>query len=114
MGQNKFTRKRTIRKFFKAYDQWLKGNYVLTDAMLRAMQESGFEFPKEVKTTNKPMDVASPADHFKSNSYPGYEEEKQWLADMVARIPRESDRGLEPFYWDGEPVIDSNLAFRKK
>ena len=58
-------------------------------------------------------DVANPADYFKSNSYPGYEEEKKRLEEMIARIPREPDRGLEPFYWDGEPVIDSNLAFMK-
>ncbi len=32
---------------------------------------------------------------------------------MVARIPKEPNRGLEPFYWDGEEVIDSNLLFMK-
>jgi len=111
-GADEFSRKRTIREF-RDYVQWLKGNYVPTDAKLRAMQESGFEFPKEVKTINRPMDVANPADYFKSNSYPGYEEEKKRLEEMIARIPREPDRGLEPFYWDGEPVIDSNLAFMK-
>ena len=58
-------------------------------------------------------DVANPADYFKSNSYPGYEEEKKRLEEMVARIPKEPNRGLEPFYWDGEEVIDSNLAFMK-
>ena len=39
---------------------------------------------------------------------------KKRLEEMIARFPREPDRGLEPFYWDGEPpVIDSNLAFMK-
>ena len=58
-------------------------------------------------------DVASPAaDNFDLIPYPGYKEEKQWLADMVANIPKEPNRGLEPFDWDSEPVIiDSNLAF---
>ena len=53
-GADEFSRKRTIREF-RDYVQWLKGNYVPTDAKLRAMQESGFEFPKEVKTINRPM-----------------------------------------------------------
>jgi len=112
-GADEFNRKRTIREF-RDYVQWLKGNYVPTSSKLRAMQESGFEFPIGVRTISKPMDVANPADYFKSNSYPGYEASKKWMEDSVARIPREPDRGLEPFYWDEEAIIDSNLTFMKK
>ena len=53
-GADEFNRKRTIREF-RDYVQWLNGNYVPTTSKLRAMQESGFEFPKEVRTINKPM-----------------------------------------------------------
>ena len=61
-------------------------------------------------------DVVNPADYFKSNSYPDYEASKKWLEESVAGIPKEADRGLEPFHWDGdgEAIIDSNLAFMKK
>ena len=59
-------------------------------------------------------DVANPADYFKSNSYPGYEASKKWMDDLIARIPKELDGGLETFYWNGEPISDSNLAFMKK
>ena len=58
-------------------------------------------------------DVANPADYFQFNSYPGYEEAKKKVQDLVARIPRVPERGLDPFNWDGEPVIDSNLTFKQ-
>ena len=53
-GADEFQRKRAIREF-RDYVQWLKGNYVPTDGKLRNMVESGFEFPKDVRTINKPM-----------------------------------------------------------
>ena len=60
---------------------------------------------------NNFRDVPNPADYFKSNSYPGYEEEKKRLDEMVASIPTEPEHGLEAFDWDGAPpVIDRNLA----
>ena len=36
------------------------------------------------------------------------------LEAVVAAIPREPDRGLEPFNWDDEAVIDYNLDFMQK
>ena len=37
--------------------QWLKGNYVPTEAKLRSMVESGFVFPETCKAILKPMEV---------------------------------------------------------
>ena len=48
-GAEEFQRKRAIREF-RDYVQWLKGNYVPTEAKLRSMCESGFVFPEQVKT----------------------------------------------------------------
>ena len=53
-GTDEFIRKRPIREFSN-YEQYLKGNNVLTKTKLRDMRESGFEFPEEVKTVNKSM-----------------------------------------------------------
>ena len=60
-GAEEFRRKRTIREF-RDYGQWIKGNFVPTESKLRAMQESGFSFPEEVKTLDKPMDAGLPTD----------------------------------------------------
>jgi len=65
-GAEEYNRKRAIREF-RDYVQWLKGNYVPTEAKLKAMSESGFVFPKEVKTVARPMDVANPEDFFKAD-----------------------------------------------
>jgi hypothetical protein len=62
-GSDEFQRKRAIREF-RDYVQWLKGNYVPTEAKLRNMCESGFVFPEQVKTILKPMDVGNPIDYF--------------------------------------------------
>ena len=42
---------------FRDYVQWLKGNYVPTEAKLRSMVESGFVFPETCKSILKPMEV---------------------------------------------------------
>ena len=42
---------------FRDYVQWLKGNYVPTEAKLRSMVESGFVFPETCKAILKPMEV---------------------------------------------------------
>ena len=43
---------------FRDYVQWLKGNYVPTEAKLRSMVESGFVFPETCKSILKPMEVS--------------------------------------------------------
>ena len=43
---------------FRDYVQWLKGNYVPTEAKLRSMVESGFVFPETCKAILKPMEVS--------------------------------------------------------
>ena len=66
-GAGEFQRKRAIRcwpgcrplvrlsrshldpREFRDYVQWLKGNYGPTEAKLRAMCESGFVFPEQVR-----------------------------------------------------------------
>ena len=98
-GAEEFRRKRAIREF-RDYGQWIKGNFVPTESKLRAMQESGFSFPEEVKTLDKPMDVADPEDFFRSESYEGYEEEQANIRQFVESIPREPDHGLDILYVD--------------
>ena len=109
-GADEFRRKRAIREF-RDYVQWLKGNYVPTQSKLRAMIESGFDFPEDVKTVNKPMDIANPQDYFKHESYTGYEEAKRDIEAKVAAIEKEPERGLETFHVDETPVHDVNLDF---
>ena len=71
------------------------------------MTESGFVFPEDVKTVNKPMDIANPQDYFRHDSYSGYEEAKRDIETKVAAIEREPDRGLEKFTYDKNiPVHD--------
>jgi len=112
-GADEFQRKRAIREF-RDYVQWLKGNYVPTDAKLKSMIESGFEFPKDVKTINKPMDIANPRDYFKSDSYEGFDDAKSEIEEKMAAIVKEDDLDLEPYLSDGEPVHDVNLDFQKE
>ena len=101
-GADEFQRKRAIREF-RDYVQWLKGNYVPTDAKLKSMMESGFVFPDDVKTINKPMDIANPKDYFQSDSYQGFEGSKRQIESLFAAIPKEDDHGLEVFVpADGE------------
>ena len=97
-GADVFQRKRAIREF-RAYFKCLNGNYVPTDAKLKSMMESGFVFPGDVKTINKPIDIANPKD-----SYQGFEESKKQIESLVAAIPKENDDGLEIFVPDGEEV----------
>ena len=96
-GAEEFRRKRAIREF-RDYAQWINGNLVPTESKLRAMQESGFSFPEEVKTLEKPMDVARPEDFFRSESYEGYEEELAKIKRLCDAIPREPDHGLDIVY----------------
>jgi len=107
-GGEEFQRKRAIREF-RDYVQWLKGNYVPTEAKLKAMMESGFVFPNEVKTVNKPMDVANPDDYFKSESFPGFVAAKE-INQKLETIDFESEHQLETFYTkflsEGSPVED--------
>jgi len=110
-GADEFQRKRAIREF-RDYVQWLKGNYVPTDAKLKAMVESGFVFPEDVKTVNKPMDIANPKDYFKSDSYTGFEDAKSHIEATIAAIAKEPTNGLEIFYHDGSEVHDVNLDFK--
>ena len=73
------------------------------------MIESGFVFPNEVKTVNKPMDVANPDDYFKSESFPGFAAGKE-IDHKLETIDAESEHQLETFYTkflsDGHPVED--------
>ena len=103
-GAEEFRRKRAIREF-RDYGQWLKGNFVPTESKLRAMQDSGFSFPEEVKTLDKPMDVARPEDFFMSESYEGYEVEQAKIRQYVESIPREPDHGLETLYVDTDEEV---------
>ena len=52
----------TFREF-RDYVQWLKGNYVPTEAKLRSMVESGFVFPETCKAILKPMEVLELTTH---------------------------------------------------
>ena len=107
-GVEEYQRKRAIREF-RDYVQWLKGNYVPTEAKLKAMMESGFVFPNEVKTVNKPMDVANPDDYFKSESFPGFVAAKE-INQKLETIDFESEHQLETFHIkflsEGPPVED--------
>ena len=96
-----FQRKRAIREF-RDYGQWIKGNFVPTDSKLRTMMESGFSFPQDVKTLDKPMDVASPEDYFQSDSYEGYEAAKLHIRKLVESIAKEPDHDLEVVHIDNE------------
>ena len=91
-----FQRKRAIREF-RDYVQWLKGNYVPTEAKLKAMIESGFVFPSEVKTVNKPMDVANPDDYFRSDTFQDPAAAKK-VKDSLDSIDFEASHKLETFY----------------
>ena len=64
------------------------------------MIESGFVFPEDVRTINKPMDIANPQDYFRHDSYSGYEEAKKDIEAKVAAIEKEPDRDLETFTFD--------------
>ena len=95
-GVEEFQRKRAIREF-RDYVQWLKGNYVPTEAKLKAMTESGFVFPNEVKTVNRPMDVANPDDFFRSDAYSGHAAANE-LHQRLGAIESEDEHQLPTFY----------------
>merc|ERR1711970_774147 len=109
-GVGEFQRKRAIREF-RDYVQWLKGNYVPTEAKLKAMIESGFVFPNEVKTVNKPMDVANPDDYFRSDSFQDPAAAKK-VQDSMDSIDFEAGHKLETFYTNSlakGPVIEDEI-----
>jgi len=94
-GVDEFQRKRAIREF-RDYVQWLKGNYVPTEAKLKAMTESGFVFPNEVKTVNRPMDIANPDDFFRSDAFSGAESAKE-IDEKLNTIRAEFGQDLKAF-----------------
>ena len=96
-GREEFRRKRAIREF-RDYSQWIKGNFVPTNSKLKSMIEAGFSFPEEVKTLEKPMDVARPEDYFQSDSYQGYETARAEIKELVNSIVLEPDHDLEVLY----------------
>jgi len=109
-GMEEFQRKRAIREF-RDYVQWLKGNYVPTEAKLKAMVESGFVFPNEVKTVHKPMDVANPDDYFRSETFKDPTATKK-VEDSLDYIDIESDHQLETFYTSSlsmGPAVDDEI-----
>merc|ERR1712042_11157 len=109
-GVEEFQRKRAIREF-RDYVQWLKGNYVPTEAKLKAMTESGFVFPNEVKTVHKPMDVANPDDYFRSETFKDPTATKK-VEDSLDYIDIESDHQLETFYTSSlsmGPAVDDEI-----
>jgi len=108
-GAGEFQRKRAIREF-RDYVQWLKGNYVPTEAKLRAMCESGFVFPEQVKTILKPMEVGSPMDYFQFRSDCKNEEAAD-LRSVDTRDELEVAAGY--LRWlDAAPEPDDEVDFR--
>ena len=61
-----------------------------TEVKLRAMIESGFVFPEDVKTVKKPKDIANPMDYFQHSSYIGFEEAK---GDIEAKVGKALESG---------------------
>merc|ERR1719341_490747 len=109
-GAGEFQRKRAIREF-RDYVQFLKGNYVPTEAKLRSMVESGFVFPETCKGILKPMEVATPMDHFQFHSDTGNEE----VVSMPKAIDLNDDLELLGGYlrWlDAAPEPDDEVDFR--
>ena len=109
-GADEFKRKKAIREF-RDYSQYLKGNFVPTESKLNAMLGSGFSFPEDVKTLDKPMDVAKPEDFFKSDIeyYEGYEAASVHVDDVVRSIEKEPDHGLDIHYVDGAEVGELDI-----
>ena len=98
-------------KEFRDYVQWLKGNYVPTQAKLEAMIESGFVFPNEVKTVQKPRDVANPDDYFRSETFQDPSASKK-IEDSLDYINIESEHQLETFYTDSlskGPAVEDEI-----
>jgi len=91
-GAEEFQRKRAIREF-RDYVQWLKGNYVPTEAKLRNMCESGFVFPEQVKTILKPMDVGNPIEYFQFRAEHNKDDEVRELLNVDHNDPVELEAG---------------------
>jgi len=109
-GAGEFQRKRAIREF-RDYVQWLKGNYVPTEAKLRSMVESGFVFPETCKAILKPMEVATPMDYFQFHSDADNEE----VGSMLKEIDTKDDLELMGGYlrWlNAAPEPDDEVDFR--
>merc|ERR1719341_1083152 len=109
-GAGEFQRKRAIREF-RDYVQWLKGNYVPTEAKLRSMVESGFVFPETCKAILKPMEVATPMDYFQFHSDADNEE----VGNMLKEIDTKDDLELMGGYlrWlNAAPEPDDEVDFR--
>jgi len=109
-GAGEFQRKRAIREF-RDYVQWLKGNYVPTEAKLRSMVESGFVFPETCKAILKPMEVATPMDYFQFHSDADNEE----VGSMLKQIDTQDDLEVHAGYlrWLNEaPEPDDEVDFR--
>ena len=104
-----FLRKRAAREL-RDYSQWLKGNFVPTNSKLKSMIEAGFFFPAEVKTLDKPMDVAYPEDYFQCDSYKGLEEASAEIKDSIDSIPTEPDHGLEVLDLGSEDAVENLLC----
>merc|ERR1719341_2070871 len=111
-GAGEFQRKRAIREF-RDYVQWLKGNYVPTEAKLRSMVESGFVFPETCKAILKPMEVATPMDYFQFHSDADNEE----VGNMLKEIDTKDDLELMGGYlrWlNAAPEPDDAAAARAR
>jgi len=109
-GAGEFQRKRAIREF-RDYVQWLKGNYVPTEAKLRSMVESGFVFPETCKAILKPMEVATPMDYFQFHN----EADNEEVGSMLKQIDTKDDLEVLGGYlrWlNAAPEPDDEVDFR--
>lgn len=109
-GAEEFQRKRAIREF-RDYVQWLKGNYVPTEAKLRSMCESGFVFPEQVKTILKPMEIGAPSDYFQFRAEKKDDEVEDMLKQIDTTDPLEVQAGYLKWL-EAAPEPEDEVDFR--
>ena len=98
-------KKKTEKREFRDYLNWLKGEWVMTSSQLHARQKSGYVFPDNVRVVKTKDEKSRPEDRFHQEDYPNFVPGK-FVKDKFEKIIIKEDHNLE--------VFQENLLLRTK
>jgi hypothetical protein len=65
-------RKKTAKREFRDYLNWLKGEWVMTPSQLHSRQKAGYVFPDNVKVVKSKDDKSTPEDRYRQEDFPDF------------------------------------------
>ena len=90
------SKKKTEKREFRDYINWLKGEWVMTRSQLNKRQKSGYVFPDNVKIVKHKDEKSKPEDRFCQEDYPNFNPGK-FVDGKFNKINIKVDLNLEVF-----------------